>query len=88
MPPWLSAERLELEERWRARLKEAHEKYRAAKIANTQFQENWKPSKDADPDGCFERQRVMRAETAALREYARVLQIFTELTVSGKAPKE
>ena len=31
---------------------------------------------------------TLRAETRALNEYMRILRVFTELVISGKAPEE
>ena len=39
-------------------------------------------------DGHYAYQKAIRSESSALREYARVLRIFTELTVHGVIPDE
>jgi hypothetical protein len=40
------------------------------------------------PDGRLAIQQASRAESAAFREYQRVLSIFADLTIHGKMPPE
>jgi hypothetical protein len=39
-------------------------------------------------DGDFAARRAIKLESAALREYARILRIFTDLVVKGVVPDE
>jgi hypothetical protein len=73
---------------WRGRLLDARKKYELAvtvtKNAGTDFTAGTLPI----PDGGANLVGSLRAETRACKEYLRVLQIFTELVVSGKRPEE
>jgi len=81
-------ERRSLEERWRQRVKEAR--------LRVTFARNWVnevhrdlPSPDIPAaDGDFALQRAVRAENDALREYNRLLRIFTDMVVDGIIPDE
>ena len=75
-----------LEDLWSSRLAEARERYRVA-------QEECKaaagaPSDLPSPDGSLSYRHALRAETAAVKEYARVLRIFTDLTIHGTVPPD
>jgi len=71
---------------WRGRLLDARKKYELAateaKTAGTDFTQGTLPT----PDGNQHMVNTLRAETSARKEYMRVLQIFTDLVVSGKRP--
>jgi len=41
-----------------------------------------------DPDGAFALRHALRLESIALRDYMRVLRIFTGLVVDGIVPRE
>ena len=74
---------------WRDRLLEARKNYDLAvtkvKTVGTDFTSGSTPCPASDGS-----QKVVsfRAEATALKEYIRVLQIFTDLVVSGKKPEE
>jgi hypothetical protein len=73
---------------WRGRLLEARKKYDLSvtevKTAGTDFTAGTLPA----PDGSQHMVNSLRAETIARKEYLRILQIFTDLVVSGKSPEE
>lgn len=79
---------LEIGKAWQARLRDAEEAYRerqrevAAIYADQEFREAL--GSDAWP--AF--REALRQETHALREYQRVLRIFTDLVVRGVVPPE
>jgi hypothetical protein len=84
--PELSATRRILEDSWRLRLDEAHVHYRKA---TDQYRKSLQDQPDVrlhNPNGALAVAR--QAESEALAEYARVLQVFTELTMNGKIPDE
>jgi CheY-like chemotaxis protein len=78
--------RHQLEDTWRFRLEESLRAYRAASAEyRTLLQkeaEGHVPSTDSPLA------RARRAESEALMEYSRVLQIFTSLTLDGKMPQQ
>jgi hypothetical protein len=73
---------------WRGRLIDARKKYdlavTGAKTAGTDFTAGTLPT----PDGSQNVVNTLRAETTARKEYLHILQIFTDLVVSGKRPEE
>ena len=79
-------QRQTLEDRWRRQVHFAYSRYEAAKGAVDEAREL---RADApSPDGVFALKHARRIETAALTEYKRVLQIFTDLLIDGKIPPE
>jgi len=78
--------RQDLEDLWRERTNIALSRYRLAKLECAKAIAE--QSHSAPPDGSFEYRKTLRAENIALAEYRRVLEIFTDLTVSGKRPPE
>jgi len=81
--PTLTIRRQELEESWCLRLQEAQERYQAAAGQYRKLQEQ-PESLMPRPEGPLTQAR--QAKSRALAEYTRVLRIFTDLTVHGKAP--
>lgn len=71
---------------WRGRLIEARKKYDQAvaelQTASTALKAGTLPTFDGST------KQILRTETQALDEYMRILRIFTELVISGKAPEE
>jgi hypothetical protein len=83
----MAQSKLELENIWRARVREARLKYEEASNAfRATWGEHFESKLTADPTLAIERARDV--ETAALCEYVRVLKIYTNLTVHGKLPPE
>ena len=73
---------------WRGRLLEARKNYDQVvgelQTTSTSFTSGTLPT----PDGKANTVRVLKAETEALNEYMRILRIFTDLVISGKAHEE
>lgn len=83
-PPSLA--RHDLEEAWRRQSEMARERYEQASSRYRKLLEE-------KPEGLIPRQNdpltlARHAESEALAEYARVLKLFTELTVHGRIPEE
>ncbi len=78
----------QLQSCWRSRLKEARVRYDLAatrfKTASTEFTNRTLPT----PAGGTNLVAAIRAESAARRDYLRVLRIFTDFVVSGTRPEE
>lgn len=81
-----AAARQELEESWRSKLEETHHRYRTATEAYRHVLQTLPEGLPPRPDGAVGRAR--QAESEALAEYARVLRIFTDLTIHGKMPDQ
>jgi hypothetical protein len=78
--------RRDLEDLWRNRLTVSMERYR---IARVECKEAALAQSDIpSPDGSFAYGRALRAESAAVKEYMRVLRIFTDLTIHRIVPPE
>jgi hypothetical protein len=78
--------RKDLEELWRGRLADAKASY---EIAVTQFRtasEDFRAHCTPSPDGGLSVHLAIVAESRARKEYMRVLRVFTDLLVYGKAP--
>jgi hypothetical protein len=81
-----SCARQELEEFWRLRVEQTYERYQTASVQYRRLLEE-------RPEGFMFRKddplaQARYAESETLAEYARVLRIFTELTVNGTVPQE
>ncbi len=83
--PTVVAGRQKLEE-WRLKLQEAKERYHAATALYRKILQERPEGRAPSPNDSLARAR--QAESQSLAEYTRVLRIFTELTVHGKAPEE
>ena len=86
MAPQPICGRQELEEIWRGRLEKAHRRYSASNKAYRRLLRRPLVGLPLSPDSGLARAR--KAESAALAEFRRVLQIFRELTVHNELPKE
>jgi hypothetical protein len=84
----MTESRHDLETLWRDRLEIAQAHYRMIKARLGTAMAEHGDGKTPSPDGTFAVRRSLKAETDALREYRRVLSIFTDLTVFGKMPPE
>ena len=83
---WNGITRQTLEDRWRREVHFTYSRYQAAKEAVHKAREL---RVDApSPDGVFALNQALRIESAALTEYKRVLQVFTDLLIDGKIPPE
>ncbi len=75
----------ELEEKWKARVTLSRQRFDLYSVNVKEIREL---SADIPaPDGGFGLARAMRAESAALGEYVRVLRIYSDLVVYGKVPE-
>src|SRR3954453_13558131 len=77
-----------LENLWMQRVNSAQVRYRDAKAETASVQIKHAELLTPAPDGTFALGRALTAENAALREYCRVMTIFTDLLVHGKMPDE
>ena len=75
--------RQQMETAWRWRVERASEIYRSA---TSQYRKLLAKEPDASSDLDAALARARRAESDALREYSRVLHIFSDLTMHGKFP--
>jgi hypothetical protein len=80
-----SITRQALEDSWRLRLEETQVRYREATEQYRKLLQAQSDGRPLNPDGALALAR--HAESQALADYMRVLQIFTELTVNGKMPQ-
>jgi hypothetical protein len=83
--PSLTIARQELEESWRLKYQEAHDRYRAASA-------RYRKLLDAKPEGLMPEKNgalafARQEESEALSEYSRVLKTFTDITVHGFVPE-
>jgi hypothetical protein len=82
-----SPSRQELEEIWRQRVRQARLRYEDASAAfRSTWGEHFETRLSADPMHAI--QQARKVESQALTEYVRVLKIFTELVLRGKAPRD
>ena len=79
-------ERHELEDIWRARLEQSHQRYQEASKEYRKLLLEEPDGLPPSPDSPLARAR--QAESEALLEHFRVLRIFTDLTIHGKLPEE
>ena len=82
------SDRQALENLWRERVKSARLRLEFARNYVAELQQDLRAGAIPSPDGAFAYQQALRAETAALAEFRRVLQVFTDLTIDGKIPDE
>ena len=76
-----------LEDRWRQRLKDAALRVDFARNYVKEVQRDFPADTLPSTDGRY-LQRALHAQTLALKEYQRVLRIYTDLVVHGKIPDE
>jgi len=77
-----------LEELWRSKVQAARQRFcEASARCRDAIGERLEALAPA-PDGDYAVRRAAKEEAAALHEYMRVLQIFTDLVVHEKAPEE
>lgn len=81
-------DRSELLELWRQRLQDAKLRLEFAQNYAKEVQRDFPLSENLSPDGNFARAQAIRAERLAFRKYRSVLQIFSDLLLSGKIPEE
>ncbi len=77
----------QLVDSWRAHLRDAQQSYRAA-VEFSNRARNATQNPNACPDDVEAYYRALLHENAALCEYMRILRIYTDLVVSGKAPED
>ena len=80
------AERQRLEESWRSRLEQTRRRYDAARHVHRRILAKSAKANSLGLEGALA--RATQEEADALDQYARVLQIFTDLTVHDKRPNE
>ena len=82
-------DRRALEDLWRQRLKDAELGLTFARQYLGEVQRDFpSPGKVHGADGSSAYEHALHAETRALTEYKRVLQIFNDLVTHGKLPDE
>jgi len=81
-------DRRALEDHWRKRLTDAELRLNFTRTYLKEVQQDYPPGEIQNADGHYAYRDALSAETEALREYRRVLQIFNDLIVHGKIPKE
>lgn len=77
--------REEMEDFWRRGLTETEFRYRETTAQYRKLLQEQPDGKPHDPNGALALARIAQSE--ALADYARVLRIFTDLTVHGKIPE-
>ncbi|HKE24664.1 MAG TPA: hypothetical protein VKB88_20020 [Bryobacteraceae bacterium] len=77
-----------LEDLWRTKMQAAHERYREAAVQSQSVMRKQQEGLLIGADGFHAAQKALREESAALSEYRRVLNIFTELLVGGRLPTQ
>jgi len=80
--------REQLDESWRLKVEEASGRYRDASAQYRKMLEQQTDAATRGPDASGALMRARQAQSQALAEYSRLLRIFTDLTVHGKAPEE
>jgi len=84
--PTSTLARHELEDIWRVRLEQSHQRYHEA---TTEYRKLLQQERDGRPPSLNSPLACARqAESEALMEYSRFLQIFTDLTIHGKLPED
>ena len=78
----------ELENLWRHRLTEVHERFARTVAASKQVLAEFQEGTMVQPDGAFAVRNVHLEESRAREEYIRVLRAFTELTLYNRVPEE
>ncbi len=76
------------EDVWRQRLQDAKLRLDFAHNYVLEVERDFPRAELPSPDGTLAHQKALRFETAALAEYRRVLQIYTDLMVRGTIPDE
>ena len=70
------------------RLRQAQEKYQAARLAAWQAVNDWKKGGVSEPNGSLAFGKALAAERLALRDYREALDAFHDLIIEGKLPLE
>ena len=83
-----TAARRELERTWATKLTEARVRYHHAAASYHMLSEEYHQSLISGPDGTEAIRKAHREEAAALREYTRVVRIFTDVVRKGRTPAE
>jgi hypothetical protein len=77
-----------LEDFWRAKTQDAMNVCRGATAERQKAVQERMALLTLSPDDCLAVRLAIEAETDALAEYRRVLEIFTDLVVRGKIPQD
>lgn len=80
-------DRRELEQLWRGRVAEAERRFKAARDRTNAVVRDF-PVDGISPDGRYAYEQAVRHENAALAEYRRVVQVYTDLVTRGIVPGE
>ncbi len=75
-----------LEALWRTRLNDARTRLNFARNYANEVQQDFSTGYTSAPQERYAFEKALRAERAALAEYARILAIFSDLTLHGKIP--
>ena len=78
----------DIEERWRKRLADARRRHDHSVEAFRDAAEVYRAQEIPFPDGGLRLHKALMAESAARREYIRVLRLFTDLILYGQIPKD
>jgi len=81
-----TSSRVEITKLWQARLKQAEEAYQERKRELDEVRDNPMFRDGVGVDGSHPFLQALKQETHALREYRRILRIFTDLVVRGVEP--
>jgi hypothetical protein len=86
--PQLVSSRLEYEDLWLSRLAVANRTYRIASDRSRRITEKHSAGLTPVPNASFAIQQAREIELEARQEYTRILGIFTDLMLYGKAPDQ
>jgi hypothetical protein len=81
-------DRKALEALWRERLQRVRMEMDVASSFANGLRREGRPADSPSPDGGVAYRQAVRAEAAALAEYARILRLFADLVLAGKIPDE
>jgi hypothetical protein len=80
--------RKDVEEQWRVRLSDARATYETAVAQFRNASEDFRSHSIPSPDGGLGVHLAIAAESAARREYMRILRAFTDLVLNGRDPED
>ncbi len=82
------SDRAALEALWRRRLNDARMRLSFARNYANEVQQDFSTGYTSEPQEHYALEKALRAEMAALSEYARILAIFSDLMLHGKIPPD
>jgi hypothetical protein len=78
----------QVEQIWRAKFRQAQDRYQFATANTRRLQAEYSTSSVPPADGDFAVRNALRNENEARSEYMRVLHVFTKLILHGERPEE